>query len=93
METISEGIRKLLLAGVGAVATTADKSKEILDELVEKGELTVEQGRALNQDLKHTLMRDKDATDRDFEKFVADLSPDELEELKIQIRKAEESDV
>ena len=90
---ISDGIKKLLLAGVGAVATTADKSKEILDELVEKGELTVEQGRTLNQELKHTLKREKESSDRDFEKYVASLSEDELQELKIQIEKAEGSDV
>ena len=34
---------------------TAEKSKEILDELVKKGELTVEQGKVLNQELKHNI--------------------------------------
>ena len=36
-------------------AVTAEKSKEILDELVRKGELTVEQGKVLNQELKHNI--------------------------------------
>lgn len=55
MDHLTDGVRKLLLAGVGAVASTADKGQEIFDDLVKKGELTVEQGKALNQELKHTV--------------------------------------
>lgn len=55
METISEMMKKIMLAGIGAVATTAEKSKDILDELVAKGELTVEQGKVLNEELKHNI--------------------------------------
>ena len=51
MEGFGENIKKLLLAGIGAVATTAEKSKELLDDMVEKGELTVEQGKALKEQL------------------------------------------
>lgn len=49
---LGEGIKKILLAGIGTAAVTAEKSKEVLDELVKKGELTVEQGKVLNQELK-----------------------------------------
>ena len=45
---LGEGIKKILLAGIGTAAVTAEKSKEVLDELVKKGELTVEQGKVLN---------------------------------------------
>ena len=48
-----DGLRKVFLAGVGALATTVEKSQEIVDDLVKKGELTVEQGKALNAELKH----------------------------------------
>ena len=54
MDPLSEGLRKLILAGIGAVAVTKEKSEGILDELVKKGELTVAQGRMLNEELKHT---------------------------------------
>ena len=47
-----EGLRKVFLAGVGALATTVEKGQEIVDDLVKKGELTVEQGKALNTELK-----------------------------------------
>ena len=55
MDQLSEGLRKLILAGIGAVAVTKEKSEGILDELVKKGELTVEQGKVLNEELKHNI--------------------------------------
>lgn len=48
---LTEGLRKMFLAGVGAVATGAEKTQEVVEELVKKGELTVEQGKTLNQEL------------------------------------------
>lgn len=48
-------MKKIMLAGIGAVAVTAEKSKELVDELVVKGELTVEQGKVLNEELKHKV--------------------------------------
>ena len=48
---VTEGLKKLFLASVGAVAMGAEKSQEVVDDLVKKGELTVEQGKTLNQEL------------------------------------------
>ena len=42
MNNFGEDLRKLVLAGLGAVAVTAEKSKDVVDQLVKKGELTVE---------------------------------------------------
>lgn len=58
-----DGLRKVFLAGVGALATTVEKSQEIVDELVKKGELTVEQGKALNAELKHKVEEVKEASE------------------------------
>nr|WP_314685735.1 hypothetical protein [uncultured Bifidobacterium sp.] len=56
-----DGLRKVFLAGVGALATTVEKSQEIVDALVAKGELTVEQGKALNTELRHRAAESRDA--------------------------------
>lgn len=48
-----EGMKKVLLAGIGAMAATADSAKDIVEDLVKKGELTVEQGKVVNEELKH----------------------------------------
>jgi polyhydroxyalkanoate synthesis regulator phasin len=50
-DDLSAGMRKAFLAGVGAVAVGAEKSQELVDDLIKKGELTVEQGKALNEEL------------------------------------------
>lgn len=47
-----DALKTVFLAGVGAAAATGEKSKEILDELVKKGKITVEQGKVLNEELK-----------------------------------------
>ena len=87
---ITEGIRKIFLAGVGAVATTGEAAKSLIDTLVEKGELTVEQGKALNEELKKNA---KDKMNRhvtvhvvnefkDVYSAVDKMSREELESLK-----------
>lgn len=48
---IMGGLNKAFLATVGAVAITAEKSQQAVDDLVKKGELTVQQGKSLNQEL------------------------------------------
>ena len=48
---LSDGLRTVFLAGVGAVAVTGEKAKRLVDDLVKKGELTVEEGKILNEDI------------------------------------------
>lgn len=48
---IMGGLNKAFLATVGAVAITAEKSQQVVEDLVKKGELTVQQGKSLNQEL------------------------------------------
>lgn len=57
---LGDGLRKVLLAGIGALATGYEKSSELVDELVKKGEITVEQGKALNTELKHKAQEAKE---------------------------------
>ena len=95
---LGDGLKKLLLAGVGTVAVTAEKSKEILDELVRKGELTVEQGKVLNQELKHNIKSTvKTAADsvkenaarkneqEELKATISKLTPEQLAVVKAQI--------
>ena len=99
MDQLGEGLRKLILAGVGAAAATKEKSEVIFQELVRKGELTVEQGRVLNEELKHNL---RDAIlenvtvnvldmSEDIMSSVKDMDDEQLEALKQCIRDAEQA--
>ena len=53
MATIGDGFKDIFLAGIGAMAVTAEKGKDLVDQLIEKGELTVDQGKQINTELKH----------------------------------------
>ena len=45
-------LKKVLLAGIELTAMTVDKADSFVKELVEKGRLTVEEGKELEQELK-----------------------------------------
>ena len=36
MEKLTDNLKKVILAGIGAVATTAEKSKDVLDDMVKR---------------------------------------------------------
>lgn len=55
LKNLGEDLKKIMLAGIGAVAITSEKSAELIDDLVKKGQVTVEQGKELNEELKRNL--------------------------------------
>ncbi len=89
---LSDGIKTFFLAGVGAVALTAEKSQEIIGELVKKGELTVEQGKELNKDLQRSFKETMDKKGVNIDELgqkISKMSADELAKIKEQIAAAE----
>lgn len=53
MADIRDGFKDIFLAGVGALAYGGERANELVNNLIEKGELTVEQGKELNTELQH----------------------------------------
>ena len=53
MADIRDGFKDIFLAGVGALAYGGEKANELVNNLIEKGEITVEQGKQLNTELQH----------------------------------------
>lgn len=99
MEKLGDGLKKVILAGIGAVATTAEKSKDVLDEMVKKGELTVEQGKVLNQELKHNIKETvkekvnvsvKASTPEELDELLNKMTPEQLASLKARLQAVEE---
>ena len=91
MEKLGESLKKLLLIGIGTAAVTAEKSKEVLDDLVKKGELTVEQGKVLNKELKHNIketLKDnvnvsvKASTPEELQPLLEKMTPEQIEQLR-----------
>lgn len=51
VDSMADGLRKVFLAGVGAMATVGEKGGQALDDLAERGENVVKQGKDLNREL------------------------------------------
>jgi polyhydroxyalkanoate synthesis regulator phasin len=79
----TEAIRTIFLAGVGAIASSAEKSKDLVDKLVEKGDLTTQQGKILNQELKHKVTDAADDLRVKVSEAIAPKKDDETEKKKI----------
>ena len=94
---LTNGIKKAFLASVGAAATTAEVTKDIVEKMIEKGEQTVKQGKVLNQELKHNAKKkvkehvSVEVTKKYDDAFecVDEMSAADLELLKERISKAE----
>ena len=75
---IMGGLNKAFLATVGAVAITAEKSQQAVEDLVKKGELTVQQGKSLNQELSRKAKEAaQETTDGALRAFLAALSDED----------------
>ena len=80
MATLGDSLKDIMFAGIGAVAVTAEKSKEVIDMLVEKGELTFDQGKQLNQELQRKATETaKTVRDSAVEARMKAMSPEERE--------------
>ena len=96
MSNLSDDLRKVFLFGVGAIAKTNEKSKAVIDELIEKGALTLEQGKALNEELKHNLQEKLAEKEKEINselimqiKDMKDLSHEDIKILKEKIKEVE----
>ena len=80
-DDLSDGVKKVFLAGVGAMAIGAEKSQELVDELIKKGELTVEQGKELNEELTRKVKETTDnASDEVLKAHLRTMSPEQRAE-------------
>lgn len=100
MEKLTDGLKKVVLAGIGTVAVTAEKSKEIIDEMAKRGQQTVEQGKVLNQELKHNIKEtvkktvggtEEVPTQEALAAMLDKMTPEQIAELKEKLAAAEEA--
>jgi len=56
---VEDLLKKIFLAGIGSLALTYDKAKDLVEDMVERGKITVEQGKKLNEELKRVVEDNK----------------------------------
>ena len=97
IDKLSDDMKKLFLLGSGAAAVTAEKARDMVDYLVEKGELSIEQGKVLNEELKHHIQTrvDEAKSERAAQRMeqlssqIRSMADEELEQLKEVIREVQ----
>lgn len=94
-------LKNLFYAGVGALAESLDKSKELYEHLVKKGEEATEKGKVVNAELKHKMeekikenvevkvVKEEMNTADDILKAIKNLGEDELKALKEKLAENE----
>lgn len=96
-----DDLKKVLLAGIGSVAYTYEKASSVIEEMVEKGKLSMEEGKELSQELKRNLKETQDKvtqkiiplTREDITKIIEEMNQankNEINELKERIVQLEE---
>ena len=80
VNSIGEGFKNVFLAGIGALAIGGEKGKELVDTLVAKGEMTIDQGKQINRDLQYKADEaTKTAREAALEARMKAMSPEQRE--------------
>ncbi|WP_368489375.1 phasin family protein [Clostridium sp. BJN0013] len=53
-------LKNLFLAGIGSAAYTYEKALKLIQEMVQKGKITVDEGKQLSEELKKTALAKKE---------------------------------
>ncbi|KAF5412113.1 MAG: hypothetical protein C5S47_02105 [Candidatus Methanogasteraceae archaeon] len=74
-----ESLRKIGLLGIGVLSITEEKLKQVVDELVERGEVSKEEGKTLV----HELMTEKTRQMQEFEEKISGGVQNAIERSKV----------
>lgn len=90
-------LKKALLAGLGSAAYTYEKASKVIDEMVDKGKITLDEGKELSQELKLNIKEKSDnfkpATKKDILDILKEANfatKDEILDIKSRLTKLEE---
>ncbi|KAA9218697.1 MULTISPECIES: hypothetical protein [Aerococcus] len=70
-----DNLKKLFLAAVGGTSLTLEKAQEMIKQAIDKGQITVQEGKELTEDLKRSF------TDRAHKQSLSE----QIESLQVQV--------
>ena len=96
---VNDDVRKVMMAGIGAMSALAEKTQETVDSLAQKGEEALDKGQVLNERLRRTIqkaVRDeapepKPGKDEILE-VLERLSPEDRKEIKEKLKSLKQDD-
>jgi polyhydroxyalkanoate synthesis regulator phasin len=77
-----ESLKKVGLLGIGVLSITEEKIKQVVNELVEKGEMNKEEGKTLV----HELLAEKKKQVQDFDEKISKDVQNALDKSKIALK-------
>lgn len=89
----------ILLDGINAITKTAETAADIIEELVKKGDVTAQQGKIINEELKHGIKEGikgakqvkQSSNVSNFVDKMHKLTPEELMQIRAKIDELEEA--
>ena len=86
MATSNDPIRQVFLAGIGALAIGAEKSQQLVNQLVEKGKMTVDEGKSISADLTSQAEENFDKVRRDIiEAHMKTMTKEQRDDFAAQV--------
>jgi polyhydroxyalkanoate synthesis regulator phasin len=90
---INDDVRKVMMAGIGALSAVAEKTQETVDSLARKGEEALDHGQVLNERMRHKIKQamrdgepDKGPGKDEIISALDHLSPEELKAVKDKLK-------
>ncbi|MDD3224295.1 MAG: hypothetical protein PHX70_06245 [Clostridium sp.] len=90
-------LKNALLAGLGSAAYTYEKASKVIDDMVEKGKLTIDEGKELSQELKQNIVQKsekiKPVSKEDVNSLLSNsnfATKEDIKEIKERLTKLEE---
>jgi len=67
-------LKKVILAGIGTLSLTYEKANALVKELIEKGQITVDQGKQINEELKRVMDNKQTNMEAKLEEYINSLN-------------------
>lgn len=90
---LNDDVRKVLMAGIGAISALAEKTQETIESLAKKGEAALDHGQVLNERLRHKIRQAMggeapagEGDKAELLKALDRLTPEELKEVKEKLQ-------
>lgn len=93
---MSNEAKKIFLAGLGTAALTWEKAGDVINELIEKGKLSVDEGKELSQELKRNIEQKGAETKENIKQKMDDIKPltkEGLKEILVEMNYATKADI
>ena len=86
-KSTSDLFRKAILVAIGATAVTVEKVNSVIDELVEKGEMSEQQAKSFKDEVKEKAMAEKETFEKKMQDVMQNTISKVMKDMGLVVRK------